>query len=963
MQLFKRVIPIGMLAGFFVWSAAAQTQAINGSIRGRVTDPAGAAVSQAKVTVVNDQTAFTRSSVTDDDGYYVFPNLPLGTYTLTVEKEGFEKERHTGITLQAGTEGVVEVQLKVGAVTTEVEVTGGAPIIEPTRVNTGRTISNVEVDNLPLTSRNPYNFIIFQPGVSGHPNQELGIPRTINTNGLMDRINYQMDGMVDTESDRYGLRLFPISDVYVREIQTVSNSYAPEFGGTAGDIYNVITNSGTNGFHGEFYYIGRPTDLSARPILTGSTTPKPNLTLDDISVNAGGAIIKDKLFFFAGYEHLNRGLPMPNTIDPGAAAQIGLASSLLATAPSIQHANFVDTRADWVVNSKNQVFVRYNYFRNEYPFNTAVGGKNALDAAADFHDRAHVAGAQLLTTFSPTALNELRFGWPYRNEKHVGDPITGPGPQISISGVANFNGSTAVGDRFQEKIPNVNDAVTLIRGAHTLKFGAGVQQIQDTQTSDVYNQFVFPTIASYLQAKSGASPFSYTTYNSIIGLPGAWYHSVFWNWFAQDSFQVKPNLLIIYGVRYDRFQGPNADPNAPFIYSRNFRTPGKNFAPRVGVAWSITPKTVLRASSGIFFEASPTNLWYNAFANSGSPTAYSASIPSTSPLAPPFPSVIQLVPGVVPPSADVTTVTPNYRNAYTVNSSIQISRELSANDSLTVGYINTGARELEFLRNMNLINPTGFLADGRPIYSIAQNAATRLFPQFNNITLQDVGAIAEYNAMIVNYQHRWAQGFQVSASYTWSHSISDAPDVNSFEQNVFIEDNTNRARDRGNSSINRPDAFTMSWYFAPKAKLDNRIANWLANNNELSILGNFSSGDQLNLVANKVLNNDGKTGAGSPTSSATRPLFIGRNTLRSPNVYQVDARYTRTFFTIKERIRPKFIAEATNIFNRENLIAYNTVAAVDATGLATVPTVLSSFQPLTSVLEKRIIQFGVRVDW
>ena len=80
--------------------------------------------------------------------------------------------------------------------------------------------------------------------MSGHPNQELGIPRTVNTNGLLDRINYQMDGMVDTESDRYGVRLFPIADIYVGEIQTVSNSFLPEFGMTSGDIYNVITPSG-----------------------------------------------------------------------------------------------------------------------------------------------------------------------------------------------------------------------------------------------------------------------------------------------------------------------------------------------------------------------------------------------------------------------------------------------------------------------------------------------------------------------------------------------------------------------------------------------------------------------------------------------------------------------------------------------------------------------------------------------
>src|SRR5713226_3275195 len=153
--------------------AFGQTQAINGSIRGRVTDATGAAVPQAKIDISNDGTGFSRSVETNGEGYYVSPNLPLGTYTVTIQKAGFEAQRHPGVALNAGTEAVIDGALKVGEVTTSVEVSGGAPVIEPSRVDTGRTISTREVDNLPLTSRNPYNFVIFQPGVSGHPNQEL----------------------------------------------------------------------------------------------------------------------------------------------------------------------------------------------------------------------------------------------------------------------------------------------------------------------------------------------------------------------------------------------------------------------------------------------------------------------------------------------------------------------------------------------------------------------------------------------------------------------------------------------------------------------------------------------------------------------------------------------------------------------------------------------------------------------
>ena len=292
----------------------AQSESINGTIRGHISDPSDQPVAGAKATAANKATGYSRSVDSGEDGYYVIVSLPLGTYTLTVTKDGFTTLKFTEIVLQAGREAVVDGALKLGAVSTSIEVSGGAPVVDPARTNISRTISEVEIQNLPLTSRNPYNWIMFQPGVSGHPNPELGIPRTLNTNGFVDRINYQMDGMVDTESDRYGIRLFPISSVYVSEVQTVSNSFAPEFGGTTGNIYNVITGSGTNNLHGMFQWIRGPVDTTARPILLSSTLPKPNLLMNSYGMNAGGPIKKDKLFIFGAYEHLYRALPVPITV-------------------------------------------------------------------------------------------------------------------------------------------------------------------------------------------------------------------------------------------------------------------------------------------------------------------------------------------------------------------------------------------------------------------------------------------------------------------------------------------------------------------------------------------------------------------------------------------------------------------------------------------------------------------------
>jgi hypothetical protein len=208
--------------------------------------------------------------------------------------------------------------------------------------------------------------------------------------------------MVDTESDRYGLRLFPISNAYIREVQTVSNSYAPEFGNTVGDIYNVITNSGTNTVHGMANFTFRPSATTARPILLNPSKPKPDLTQQDYNGNLGGPLKKNKLFLFGSYEHLRRGQPTPNTVDATAIAALNIPPAMTRTLPGVEHATFVDLRADYEINSNNQLMVRYNYFRNEYPFNTGAGGTNLADSSTDFHDRAHIGGIQLVSAFGPT---------------------------------------------------------------------------------------------------------------------------------------------------------------------------------------------------------------------------------------------------------------------------------------------------------------------------------------------------------------------------------------------------------------------------------------------------------------------------------------------------------------------------------------------------------------------------------
>ena len=976
----QSLLPLALSAVLFVTPAPAllaQANSINGTLRGAITDPTGAPVPGAAVTIKNGGNGFTRELTTNSDGRYVAPDLPLGDYTVTVNASSFAPLTQTGVHLDAGTDLTVNEALRTGSVATTVEVTAESPLLEVTRTDLSRTISAVETQNLPLTSRNPYNFILFQPGVTGHPNPENGIPRTVDTNGLVDRINYQLDGMVDTESDRYGLRLFAISDSYTDSIQTISNGFNPEFGNTAGVIFNVITPAGTNNLHGAAQYIWRPKAASSCPILQNCTPgtagyqPKPNLHVDDFVGRLGGPVVRNRFFLFGAYEHLKRGNPQANTVtaaNQSALEALGVPAGDFNTAPQVQRAQWVDVRGDFIINSKNNGFIRYNYFRNNYPFNTNVGGLYALSAESDFQDRAHIIGAQLVSTLTPNLLNEFRGSWPYRNEQHFPGPATGPGPMITITGVINgFNGTNGAGDKYQEKIPSFNDNVSLNRGKHAFKVGVSFQKNNDTQLQDVYVQYTFPTLAAYTAAKNGTNPLSYSSLTASVGQPGAGYQTIFFGFFGQDTWQVSKNLSATYGVRYDQYRAPNGIANAPLAETRSFRNPMANFAPRLGLAYNAQPGLVLRLSGGLYYEATPTNTYFNPlYANGLTNTGnLIASLGPTSGIA--FPGTFSAANQAQFPVGTPYAVTANFKNEYTWNVDAQVEQQLAKGDSLKLGYVLSNARNLQFLRNSNLINPTSSLADGRPVYSTAQNTTTRANPTFNNIRYIDTGSNSSYHALIASYTHRFSAGLSASANFTWSHAIDDTPEANSYEFSNFIEDPSNRKRDRGNSSINRPVGFNTSAVYQPTTSFGNRYVRGLFNDNNFAVLVNATSGDEQNLVTGTNLNND------TLSAGQQRPLFVARNTLRTPKIVQADLRYTRTFATIADRIRPQIFVEANNLLNRSNITSINTTAGVVAPAITnnvlTNPTTAGTVStnptlvPTGTVLEARILQFGARIEF
>ncbi len=941
------------LASFVVIASVAfpQAAAIDGQIEGIVRDPAGAAVPNVNVKARNPATGLEREMVTNSEGLYRFSVLPRGEYEVVATLSGFNTVKQTGITLNAGTTATINIDLSLKSAATEIVVTSAAPVTEPGRTDIGSTLSANQVQNLPLVSRNPYNFIFYQPNVTGRPNTEFGVPRKINANGFNGRINYQLDGGNNVQSDRAGIRLIPISNTFVEEIQSVSNGFAPEFGNTVGTVFNTITRSGTNDYHGEGAYIFRRTDFNATPALQRFGTPKPEINVNSFYGNGGGRIIKDKLFFYGAYEQVKRDLPSVVTVTPAVLAQVGLPANFGDPIPFRQGVKFFMAKADYQINNSNRLSVRFNGHRNDSPFNSG-GGLAVASRTYNFVDRSYVGMVQLISTLSPNIVNEFRFQTPWRSQQQQAFEATGTGPSINITGLVQFGRSEGTGFNFTEVSPEYNDNLSVNSGKHSYKVGFSARHIRDEQVQATFGRYTFANIQSYLDTKSGLTPIGYQTFTQTIGEPSIKYNSNFYGFYAQDSYKPRPNITLTYGLRYDIYAVPKANSASPFGPSQKFRTDKNNFAPRLGFSWALgrDQKTVIRASAGVFYDPPQTDTYRRAILNNGTPIFYNVTSPAVLPI---FPNILTAIPtGFNLPIQSIDTVSPNFATLYSGNMNLSVTREIAPKTAVTATYLYTRGNRLPIYRNINLLASGSTLADGRPIW--VSDAGKRIDPRFNNILSAESAGQSTYSGATLTVNRRMAAGFEAFGSYTWSHAIDDAPEQNNIDSGAFLlSDLSNRRRDKGNSLTDRRHSLQASGVYQPVFNVENKIMQYLVKNNRLGFTLTAISGDVFNIGSNRVLNNDQATG-----SAFQRPLYIGRNTFRGPATYQLDVRYSRVF-PIKERYKAELFAESTNVFNHTNVTGVNTSATVDALGNITA----APSYAWTSAIDQRLIQLGLKFNF
>jgi outer membrane receptor protein involved in Fe transport len=290
--------------------AVAQIQ--NGQVRGTVTDPQGAAVAGATVTVKNPATNFTKSSTTTDTGLYSISEVPPGTYTVSVESAGFKTASSSNIVVNAGTSTRLDYKMTIGERTETVEVTTGAVAVETEDSKLATVVGSKQIQNLPLNGRNVYDLIQMAPGAVNVRGVMSENGNGTVVNGLRENFNGFLINGMSNKGLSGGANNIPVEDT-VQEFQQLTLNMSAQYGSSAGSNVNLVTKAGTNSYHGSLWYFFRNDNLDANDFfikhngvdaelqaLTGED--KPELRFNQFGFTFGGPIMKDKLFFFASYQ-------------------------------------------------------------------------------------------------------------------------------------------------------------------------------------------------------------------------------------------------------------------------------------------------------------------------------------------------------------------------------------------------------------------------------------------------------------------------------------------------------------------------------------------------------------------------------------------------------------------------------------------------------------------------------------
>ena len=792
-----------------------------------VVDQNGAVVKDAKVSVVNTATGAMREAVSGSDGGATIPALSLtGTYTVSVSKDGFGTEERKDIALRSGETATLRVTLLAGSQQAEVTVYGTTEGVH-SNPQIGLPLNSPQIDETPILGRKATTLPLLNSAFrQGKGTGDLFVNATYFITGVGSRraTTFTLDGANNDEGWGRQTAIATVPLGAIQEITILSNAFSSEYGWTSGPALNLVTKSGTNGFHGEGLVLIRPggnwqaktfstkgfCPSSVPSCVTPSTLQAINPVdipdqLSQISGSIGGPLVKDKTFFFAtaDYTRQNRTTFLSSTLP----AFLLPADGHLDVTGHYRQFLF-DGRVDHKLTSRQTLMVRFNVdrFSDDNP-QDAVGGTNAPSVARRYSRRSWTAQVNHTTVVRANLLNEARFTYLH------GDPVTLWEAQTlsttyTRGGAVPFTiGQSRASDIFSHQL-QFSDTLSWSLGKHYLRFGGSVIHHTSGGTGSEPGTAILGT---FTFRNTTTAPFGQLTladvqnYTQPIDFGINSYRLPQWliTGFVQDSIHLRSDLTVDAGLRYDRQTLTDAT---------------KNFAPRIGFGWHPggDARTAIRGGYGMYYTQIRSNAVAGSLVNGlDGLTTYTAISGQTG-----FPTCLICVPvnvdpRTVPanqlPARDITIrpgrrafyesqfarfglnfdLLPNYPDKLVNPRSqvISIGAEREVIKGFFVGgdYVHQHLSGIDRTVDLNAPSPFDRTAPGQVRSVTAANTTRPILPVNGGVrqvnVLMNLG-VADYDGLQTQFSYRGNRKMYAAISYTLSEATNTSePDGNGINPN------------------------------------------------------------------------------------------------------------------------------------------------------------------------------------
>jgi len=929
-----------ILAPYLASAVRAQETVNLASISGRVTDTTGALLAGAEVVARQTQTNVTSRMVTDQEGRYRFPYLRVGPYELSIRAKGFTTATRQ-ITLTVGSAFDVPVSLAVGPVEATVLVSAESPALEAARSQIAGTVSQAEVNSVPLNGRSFLDLALLIPGVS--PTNVGGgtqlFPETSAVPGVGISVgsqrnlsnNFIVDGL-SANDDAAALSGISYGVDAIDQFQVVTSGAQAELGRALGGYVNIVTRSGTNRFQGDAYGYFRDDRFNGVNPLLGRTLP---MHQSQYGASTGGPIARNRTFFFSSIEQRRLDQSGLVTIPDATVTAInasltgfGYQGPLVTTGiyPNPVHTTHLVGKVDHQVSDADHFSLRYSLYDASSRNARGAGGTSAPSASAGLDNIDQTIAFGNVRTLSPRLVLETRAQFAYSDLQALPtDPI---GPAVSIQGTASFGTLSTSPTGRASKMYQVVNNVSYQAGAHAIRGGVDVlyNDLTIGFPRAVRGTYTFSSLANLAAGVYNNSGFTQTFGDTVVTQT-----NLNLGVYAQDEWRVGSSVTLNVGVRYD------------LQHLDTIQTDANNISPRLGAVWSplASRRTLVRASAGRFYDRVPLRALANALLSARNTTDVSQlrqTAVSLSPAqtgAPAFPNILsQVVPTVT--LVNFTTMDPRMQAAHSNQASVEVEQQIGPRSTVSVGYQHLRGRQLIMQVNQNV--PT-CAASGN-------NNGCRPNPNYANNNQYSPAGSSDYNALHVSFVQRPSRWGSYRVSYTLSKSMNNVGEaffngpIDPFDlsKDWARSDDDQRHRLVITGTINTPvTPATTTWQ---------RITNGF----QLSGMVQYYSALPFNIT----------TGVNTIQGTAARPVvdgaFISRNAGTGTPFATTSVRITRTFAG-RGRLRVDGMIEAFNLFNRRNNVARITVFGAGA--YPTAPA--ANFGQVTAVGEPRSVQLGFRV--